>query len=298
MPFPKPPTTTGAQIALLKHRGLQVIDENEVEKWLTNVSYYRLGGYFWPLQQDKINHIFIPGTTWEMITNRYEFDRELRITVFAVIERIEISVRTRLIYQLSHLFHSNWFDDPSLFKNAKFFQDNLALIDKDLSKSKDESILNHYRKYSTRTRPPAWKTLEILSLGLLSKLYSNLADSKAKNEVARSFLLPHYRVFENWLQSINIIRNICAHHGRLWDRTLSIPMVPLYNSSGWMKIYIPRNDLNKLFIPLSALQFLSTKLDRDQLFAERIKSLLQLYAGLEKEMGFPLYWDHEPVWRS
>lgn len=250
------------------------------------------------MQQDKINHIFIPGTTWEMITNRYEFDRELRITVFAVIERIEISVRTRLIYQLSHLFHSNWFDDPSLFKNAKFFQDNLALIDKDLSKSKDESILNHYRKYSTRTRPPAWKTLEILSLGLLSKLYSNLADSKAKNEVARSFLLPHYRVFENWLQSINIIRNICAHHGRLWDRTLSIPMVPLYNSSGWMKIYIPRNDLNKLFIPLSALQFLSTKLDRDQLFAERIKSLLQLYAGLEKEMGFPLYWDHEPVWRS
>jgi len=79
-----------------------------------------------------------------MVTDRYDFDRKLRIIAFTAIERIEISVRTRLIYTLSHSFHSNWFEDAALFKNQAFFHDNLFLIDKDLAKSKEESIVNHH----------------------------------------------------------------------------------------------------------------------------------------------------------
>jgi len=54
MPFNKPPTTIAAQIALLKARGLEIDDDDLASWWLTNVSYYRLGGYWWSLQLDKI----------------------------------------------------------------------------------------------------------------------------------------------------------------------------------------------------------------------------------------------------
>jgi len=281
---------------LLRSRGLVIQDDNKVERWLTNVSYYRLGGYFWPLQSDKVRHIFIPGTTWEIVTDRYEFDRELRITVFAAIERIEISVRTRLIYELSNRYHPNWFDDLSLFKNGKHFKDNLSLIDKELSKSKEDSILNHYKKYSSKQRPPAWKTLEILSFGVLSKLYSNLKDATIKNNLARALGIPHYTILESWLQSINIIRNICAHHGRLWDRSLKISIVQLNNAPDWLTISVTGLDLKKLYLSLCALQYLLTKIGETSSFAQRIKELLHLYPGLETDMGFPNHWKTEPMW--
>jgi abortive infection bacteriophage resistance protein len=50
---------------------------------------------------DKINHIFKPNSTFENIIAIYNFDKELRLILFDVIESIEIDFRTKLIYNLS-----------------------------------------------------------------------------------------------------------------------------------------------------------------------------------------------------
>lgn len=94
MEFKKPATTIQDQIKLLQNRGMQFVNTAEAEHYFSNISYYRLAGYWWPMQADKTIHVFKPGTRFENVIALYNFDRELRILVFDVIERIEIALRT------------------------------------------------------------------------------------------------------------------------------------------------------------------------------------------------------------
>jgi abortive infection bacteriophage resistance protein len=95
MQYSKQATTIQEQINLLLSRGMQIPDITEAEHFLTNISYYRLAGYWWPMQSDKVHHIFKPGSRFDHVIALYNFDRELRILLFDVIERIEIGLRTR-----------------------------------------------------------------------------------------------------------------------------------------------------------------------------------------------------------
>jgi hypothetical protein len=50
----KPPKTIQEQIALLKGRNMAFRNETEAVHFLSNISYYRLKGYWWEMQKDKI----------------------------------------------------------------------------------------------------------------------------------------------------------------------------------------------------------------------------------------------------
>ena len=119
----------------------------------------------------------------------YNFDKELRLLLFAVIEKIEISLRTKLIYHLSHEFDAWWFQNTSLFINTKELIKTLATLDEEIERSKDVFIKEHKKKYKDDLRfPPAWKTLELTSFGNLSKLYGNLKPTvKSKDRIAEEF---------------------------------------------------------------------------------------------------------------
>lgn len=99
------------QIAQLRQRGLEIDNASEAVHYLSNISYYRLAGYWWPMQSDKINHVFKEGSKFADVILLYNFDRELRLLVFNAVERIEIGLRTRLIYHLSHEFDPWWFQN-------------------------------------------------------------------------------------------------------------------------------------------------------------------------------------------
>lgn len=163
------------QIQLLESRGMTIDDKSLAEHFLVYVSYFRLAGYWWPLQSDKINHIFKPGSQFQTVIDLYNFDRELRLVVFNMIERIEIGLRTQLIYNLSTIHGPWWFEGRHLFKNQNHWQRHLSDIKKEISRSKEVFMVEHRRKYKDDDRcPPAWKSLEVISLGLLSKLFENL----------------------------------------------------------------------------------------------------------------------------
>ena len=103
------------QIEQLESRGLIISDKSLASHSLHTISYYMLAGYWWPMQKDTVNHSFKEGSTFEDVLSLYDFDRELRILLFDVIERIEIGLRTLMIYHLSHEYDAWWFQNTTLF---------------------------------------------------------------------------------------------------------------------------------------------------------------------------------------
>ena len=222
MIYDKTSTTVKQQIALLQQRGLIIKDVVQAEHFLSNISYYRLAGYWWPMQRDKINHVFKTNSKFEDVIALYNFDRELRLLIFDIIERVEIGLRTKLIYKLSHEFDPWWFQDTSLFIDPRELVKTLNSLSDEIERSKDTFIKDHLKRYNTDMRfPPAWKTLEIATFGNLSKLYGNLKPNvRSKDVIAFELNTVNHTYLPSWLQSIAQIRNVCAHHGRLWNKNL------------------------------------------------------------------------------
>ncbi len=135
------------QIRQLRERGLTIADEALAEHYLAHVSYYRLAGYWWPMQSDKATHKFKENSKFEDVVALYNFDRELRILLFDVIEKIEISLRTKLIYHLSHEFDPWWFQNINIFQDSGALIETLACIKEEVDRSKDIFIKEHKKKY-------------------------------------------------------------------------------------------------------------------------------------------------------
>jgi abortive infection bacteriophage resistance protein len=105
----KVPQTIQDQIALLQSRNMSFRAVNDAPHFLATISYYRLKGYWWEMQDDKINHHFRNGSFFEDVVDLYNFDRHFRLIIFNAIERIEIALRTKLIYHLSISYGPEWY---------------------------------------------------------------------------------------------------------------------------------------------------------------------------------------------
>lgn len=162
MIYKKVPLSIEDQITQLESRGLEIKNKDLARKYFINVGYYRLSGYWWSMQSDKINHVFRPNSNLENVLSIYNFDRELRLLLFDIIEKIEIALRTKMVYYLSHELNPWWFEDAKYSKNPHAHEKNLESIDRELAYTKETFITEHYVKYSSdRRRPPAWKTLNV-----------------------------------------------------------------------------------------------------------------------------------------
>ena len=298
MNYSKPALAVADQIAQLQQRGLQVNDPQLAAHFLTQVSYYRLAGYWWPLQADKTLHTFRPGTTFEQVIALYNFDRELRLLVFDAIERIEIALRTMLIYEVSHEFDPWWFENHTLFKDQSRFADHLIIIDKELANTREVFIQEHYAKYGTDTRrPPAWKTLELLSLGHMSKIYGNLDNTvRSADIIARKLKLPNQVYLRSWIQAITQIRNLCAHHSRLWNRLLPATYKLMSRPIGpW--ISIPPLNNHKPYLTLCCLKYLLASVSPGNTFTTKLAALFQKYPTVRPAaIGIPNNWEQEYLW--
>ena len=300
MIYNKVATTIDAQLAQLQARGLEIIDLDQAKHFLNNISYYRLEGYWWPMQADKVNHIFKPNSRFVDVIALYNFDRELRLLIFDIIERIEIGFRTKVIYHLSHELTPWWFENSSNFKDAVAHTKSLILIDRELQQSKDIFITQHYTTYHTDTRrPPAWKTFEVVSFGTLSKLYSNLQTGiKAKDVIAQELNLVNHTYLPSWLQTIAQIRNICAHHGRLWNKNLpGRPKLLSKPPAPWLTQVPSAKDHIMLYIHICCMKYMLDVISPGHHFTPKLADLLKRYPSVDlNALGFPSTWNNEPLW--
>jgi abortive infection bacteriophage resistance protein len=290
------------QLSQLRSRGLQIADESAANAILQNISYYRLAGYWWPMQADKATHMFKPNSTFENVIAIYNFDRELRILIFDVIERIEIAFRTKLIYNLSHEVSPWWFEDSANFKNAVDHTKTLLAIDRELGQTKEVFIKEHYKKYHTDTRrPPAWKTLEVASLGNISKLYGNLLPTiAAKDTIAAELGTVNHSFLPSWLQSITQIRNICAHLGRIWNKNLPgrpklLPNPPY----AWISNVPPASEHHLLYVHLCCMKYLHDRVIPANQFSQKLQDLLKKYPNIDPNaLGLKTNWQNESLWQK
>ena len=204
------------QIKLLKKRGMIFDDEDKAKQILEDVGYYRLGFYWYHFQKDFKKHLFLDNTHFSTVINLYYLDVDLRFLLIKVLSRIEINLRTRIIYIVSNHYKDNpfWFADKKIMKNQ--FVDTLDNFYTDIKK-KNKVIAEHHRKYPNDKYAPAWKTLEFMTLGSLYTLFTSLKEEKIKTEIASKYGVRNIKVFDNYFKVIRNIRNICSHTRVLYD---------------------------------------------------------------------------------
>jgi abortive infection bacteriophage resistance protein len=292
--FTKPPLTYSQQIDLLRKRGLIIASPQKAYHLLEKISYYRLSGYWYPLLEDKENHIFKTGATIENAFKLYCFDRELRKLVLSEIEKIEVAIRGKMIYDLSHSYGPFWFQNINLFKSAANHTKTLNGIFTEFERSDEEFIKAFKEKYSDPL-PPSWMMMEITSFGTLSMLYQNLKPAKERRSISNYFGLAD-GVFQTWLHSFVYLRNVCAHHSRLWNRAMSIqPQIPHTPRKQWLLNTTIKN--NRTYYILSMILFLLQTVNPKQRFNAKFKGMLRNYPNIDvKAMGFPEDWENEPLW--
>ena len=295
LPFSKPALTYEQQLKQLIDRGLDVEDQQRAIHLLESISYYRLSGYWYPLLDDKVNHIFKNEAKFDNAFDMYSFDRALRVLIIRELEKIEISIRAKMIYILSHEYSPFWYSEGHLYTNEQKHSGTLEKLSNEYQRSKEEFIIEFRKKYNDPF-PPSWIMLEISSFGSLSNLYSNLINQAPKNIVANYFGLAP-KVLESWMHSIVYIRNICAHHSRLWNKSLHIsPVIPRRTRKTWLKNQEVEN--NRVYYILSILLYLLQTINPQNTFAKRLKALSEKYQNIDLHaMGFPINWEEEPLWK-
>lgn len=298
MQFNKPPLSIADQILLLESRGLQFTNKSEAEHLLSNVSYYRLRAYMMPFQKENDpHHIFAPNTTFDQIVDYYIFDRELRLLIFDAIERIEIALRTQIIYTFCTNYGAWWFEDPALYSSNYNYSKDLNKLDEELDRSSEVFISHYNSKYTSPQRPPAWMALEVSSMGLLSRIYKDLKMCPAKKSIATHFGLGHPKILESWMQSISYVRNLCAHHSRLFNRVLTLkPTYPNNTTNPWL------SDKNfhhaKVYGFLSCVVYLLKIIQSETHFPSKLKELLEKHTSVKPyRMGMSRNWMNETLWQ-
>ena len=282
---------------ILKRRGLVIADEQAALQLLSYISYFRLASYFRPLEKDSQTHEFRQGATLEQVLTIYEFDTILRDIVFSAARRIEVALRTRINYHFSRMYTPFWFTQIDLATDGHLFVEHLSSVDREIRRSKEDFIKEHFAKYDKPDFPPAWKTLETVSFGTLSKLYSNFAKKAEKKAVAEDFGLPQHEFLISWMESLTSLRNFCAHHSRIWNRRFAVkPQIPrVLAGKAWISDFSFPPD--KIYPQLCCIAYWLNAIDPKNTFASDIKALVAKYPTVDPAaMGCPQGWQSEPLW--
>ena len=279
--FTKTHLTYDEQIALLESRGLTISNKELATKKLKHISYYRLSAYFLPFQSQK--DLFITDTRFEEILRVYYFDKALRRIIFDAIETIEVNVRADIVYNLSKQTGAFGYRDKNNLNIGDADYANLMQsIQRETDRSK-EAFVSHFKKTYNSDVLPVWMVMEIISFSTLSKFFKAL---KSEHESITTSLDIPPKVLKSWLHVINHIRNICAHHGRLWNKQFAIKALVPKKIEDFKGL---RND--KIFILVLLLQYMFKGLDAVDGFKEKIEALLREYPEIPLEaMGFPEDW--------
>ena len=284
-------------VSLLKHRGLTISNEQKAISYLTNIGYFRLSAYFYPLlKEPKTEHLYKEGANFDKALDMYRFDRKLRILLFNEIEKIEVAIRSAMNNLISdELKDVFWATNPKYFRNPIIFSKTLTLIQTETTKAKEDFIAHFQSKYSN-PYPPIWMITEIIPLGVLVNLCNNLANKSLLKKVAHQFGLP-LPVFSSWIVLLVNLRNLCGHHARLWNREIPFTSHKLNNPKfAW--INSDNTDMKRVYFRICIIKYLLFTVSPNNRFTQKLKLLLAEYPTVDiRAMGFPTDWEKEPIWQ-
>lgn len=305
MRYAKPHTTVHEQIQLLCERGMVIADPVSAQFYLSHIGYYRLRGYWIPFevpggQGDA--HRFRTGTTFEQALNLYTFDRELRLLVNDAIERVEISVRNQWVDVLAQAHGPHAYLNSSHFSGHRQYGRSLAEIAREFEQSKEAYIKHYKKRYKEPDLPPLWAAVGIMTLGQFSHWLSNLKHRGSKARIAKVYGLDE-AVLISFLHHLTLIRNLCAHHARLWNREVTVTMqLPRTKPAALVPNLDVRSDPNqaprRIYNTLVMLAYLMDCISPGHRWKQRLFELIERHRIDVWQMGFPADYLERPIWRA
>lgn len=328
MEYTKPWLSLERQVTRLASHGAEVGDRDRAVAFLTVIGYYRLTGYLYPFREPeqyvddegrkrtRVLSGYRPGTTLEHVESIIDFDRRLRMLVMDGIERIEIAIRMRIGYVLGR---SSAFahEDPAIFmetfvepgadsdtgeptpsKHAAWLQ----RVEERRASSDDRFVAHFREKYDDRM--PVWALTEILELGQLSRLYQGLNQQDAE-EIAAAFGVPTKKLMVSWLASLNYVRNVAAHHARLFNRKLQYaparPRAGQVPTLDHLRDEPTSKSVFGTYNALAVIAYLLPSFDPEAGWSHRLVELLRTFPTSHalsiESIGVPAGWESLDLWR-
>ena len=160
----------------------------------------------------------------------------------------------------------------------------------------DKSFMQPDEKYSN-PYPPAWILVEILPLGVVTRMFENLADNTLRKKIAARFGLT-VPVFTSWITVVTLTRNACCHHARVWNKENAIsPMIPRRLNDRWI---VSNVSPKRIYFDICIIKWFINIVSPNNDMLEHLQALLAEYPMIDiRAMGFPSgNWQDEPLWST
>ena len=299
VPYPKTWLSVHDQLLKLQERGLVIADATAASDFLRHINYYCFTGYGLVFEQPR--HSYLSGTTFEQIRQAYEFDRALRDLFTESIELIELDLRTTLAHTFGETYGPFGHVDPLNFYKQTDHPDWLGKLRGETKRSREVFIAHYKTTYQEYPDLPIWVATEVMSFGALSRMLEGLEKTDQKRIATRYGLQP--LTLASCIHHLVYVRNLCAHHSRLWDRIWAIkPDLPA--GKLWSPPHLPDN--KQLFSSLLLQSTLLRRIPAELNFARGWRLRLQNLIGTQLpacpdpfiKMGLPQNWSDHPLWNT
>ncbi len=294
--YSKPWLSFADQLQLLQSRGLVIADHQQAEAFLAHINYYRFSGYCLAFESKR--HTFQPNTCFENIVAAYEFDRRLRSLIAQATAVVEIDIRTVIAHHFGSRYGAFGHTQAGNFFKKFDHGQWIIKLQEEADRSREPFVEHFKNKYQEYPDLPIWVITEIMSFGSLSKMFSgmNRADQRS---ITQQYRLQPF-VMSSWLHHLVYIRNICAHHSRLWDRIWAIkPELPA--GKNWQPPSFNNN--NRVFTTIVILKYLLDKCPVMAGYANDWKLDIQDLLGnlpaarnADNLLGLETNWLEHPLW--
>lgn len=288
----KPMLSFDKLVEQVKSKGIIVNNELWLKKILSQINYQRLMVY---RLHFTINNTIKPNTTIEDIYNLYLFDKKLKLCFFDILCDVEFIFRTKVSYYFGNKYGTHAYLDNVFFKEKFYHAEFMVRINRIIQKKQHKHPLMKFHNDHYTDLPPIYKIIELLSFGEVSKLFKNIKSEEVKNDIIKEFKDNNHKinikVTESWLITLTDVRNICAHHDILWNRSFEIKSI---KSAKWKKSIWKKNDNKEIFSILGILLILRDIIPDKALFVDfvnRVDELIQSNNILEcHDLHFPNDW--------
>jgi abortive infection bacteriophage resistance protein len=296
IPFAKPWLSHSDQVQLLQQRGLGVSDPQAAEQFLSHLNYYRLSGYCLAFENGR--HSFTGGVTFEDVVAAYHFDLTLRDLLTEALEVVEVDLRAAIAYGFGQQYGAFGHINPANFYTYFNHQVWLDGLRKEADRS-SELFVEHFRQtYVEFPDLPVWIVTEVMSFGTLSHMYKGML-KPVQRAVAKNFGI-QASFLKSWMHHCVYVRNLCAHHSRLWDRVWAIrPQLPPIVV--WQHPLLPSD--RHLFATLLVLRKLLSHIPAAKVFTTQWKQRVEQHIAQPpaapnplRRMGLTNSWLAHPVW--
>ncbi|MEO0592182.1 MAG: Abi family protein [Myxococcota bacterium] len=301
--YEKPALSYAQQVERLRSRGMAIEDFDSAVFYLAQINYYRLRAYWIPFEDESTSdHQFRKGTSFEDVLNLYIFDRELRLHLLDAIERIEVSVRSRWAYELGTKYGPHCLLDPSIFKDSKRgkYYSNVQTLMSELART-SEGFAEHYRTNYRELLPPIWVVCELMSFGQFSKWFDSLRKPGDQHLVAEPYELSG-TTLASLLRHLSEVRNCCAHHSRLWNRsfvkTVGLPSPKNETTASRLPLQRSNSKRRRLYNALVFIGFILDRVSPGHRWKHELLALLEQHRIPIDRMGSSEILFGDEFWRS